>query len=147
MNCPSSTLCRSASAGGACASAPTAAAAHRTYGALGSEVNMAARLMMAAEPGQVLVSETVRHRGDGLFIFRLEPPLRLKGRDEPVTAFSLMDAQPIRGFGAVSNMEVGPMVGRRQRSGQIEAILDMASGWPGSDSSGSGVRPAWASRD
>jgi class 3 adenylate cyclase len=33
------------------------AAAHRTYGVLGDEVNMAARLMMAAASGQILVSD------------------------------------------------------------------------------------------
>jgi adenylate cyclase len=100
--------------------------AHRTYGALGAEVNMAARLMMAAEPGQVLVSHTVRHREDGRFIFRLEPPLRLKGRDEAVTAYSLMDVQPVRGLNMVSGEEIGPMVGRRSEIERVEVVLDTA---------------------
>ncbi|MEZ4660197.1 MAG: adenylate/guanylate cyclase domain-containing protein [Caldilineaceae bacterium] len=33
---------------------------HRTYGVLGDEVNMAARLMMAAQPGQTVMSEAAR---------------------------------------------------------------------------------------
>ena len=100
---------------------------HRTYGALGTEVNMAARLMMAARPGQVLVSQTVRHPGDHRFAFQPEPPLMLKGRTAAVMAFSLLDAQPARGQGASRSPAAGPMVGRRQELDQLSALLQTAA--------------------
>ena len=37
-------------------------AGHRTYGVLGDEVNLAARLMMAAQPGQILVSQAAQRQ-------------------------------------------------------------------------------------
>jgi class 3 adenylate cyclase len=54
----------------------------------GPDVNLAARLVRAAEPSTAAVSDGVRSESSG-FRFERLPPLTLKGFAEPVTAFRL----------------------------------------------------------
>ncbi|HEX6608933.1 MAG TPA: AAA family ATPase, partial [Chloroflexia bacterium] len=61
----------------------------RTYGALGSEVNLASRLMQHAAPGQVLASERVHLLTSETFGWDALPPIRVKGRSSPVAVYSL----------------------------------------------------------
>jgi predicted ATPase len=60
------------------------------YGALGDAVNTAARLMMAAPPGQILVAHAAQQVCAGLFIWEELPPLRVKGKAAPLTSFRLL---------------------------------------------------------
>ncbi|MBK8047508.1 MAG: tetratricopeptide repeat protein [Anaerolineales bacterium] len=62
---------------------------HRTYGVLGDEVNLAARLMMAAQPGQILVSQSAQPQIAAQFSLRELPPIRVKGKSEPVRVYAL----------------------------------------------------------
>ncbi|MCB9160408.1 MAG: hypothetical protein H6644_11210 [Caldilineaceae bacterium] len=62
--------------------------AHRTYGVLGDEVNMAACLMMAAQPGQILASLAVQRRIVDGFVWHELRPFASKASD-PVTIFEL----------------------------------------------------------
>ena len=59
--------------------------------AIGDTANVAARLQEAAEPGTILMSEATRRLGQDYT--RVEPvgPLTLKGKEEPVTAYRLLD--------------------------------------------------------
>jgi class 3 adenylate cyclase len=57
----------------------------------GPDVNLAARLVEAAEPSTALASERVRTDSDGVRFERL-PPLRLKGFTNPTTAYRLRRA-------------------------------------------------------
>jgi predicted ATPase/class 3 adenylate cyclase len=61
----------------------------RTYGALGSEVNLASRLMQHAAPGQVLASERVHLLTSETFGWDALPPIQVKGRSSPVAVYSL----------------------------------------------------------
>ncbi|HEU0190929.1 MAG TPA: adenylate/guanylate cyclase domain-containing protein [Mycobacterium sp.] len=54
----------------------------------GNPVNLAARLVAAAEPGQILAAADVREKLPGWSATALDP-LPLKGFDEPVTAYDL----------------------------------------------------------
>jgi class 3 adenylate cyclase/tetratricopeptide (TPR) repeat protein len=69
----------------------------RTYATLGDATNTAARVMVRAEPGQILVTEEVLRRSRTIFETTPIEPFRAKGKAEPVRA-SL----------------VGPIVGRRR---------------------------------
>lgn len=55
-----------------------------TYGALGDGTNLAARLMSAADPGTILVSDRVAEGCRGAFRFIEHAPVQAKGFDEPV---------------------------------------------------------------
>jgi adenylate cyclase len=56
----------------------------------GPDVNLAARLVDAAEPSMVLVSEKVRAQCSSDFLFETLPPLNLRGMATPVAAARLI---------------------------------------------------------
>lgn len=94
--------------------------AARTYGALGDAVNVAARLMQHAAPGSVLASARVRRMAGHAFTWEPLPPLRVKGKREPLTAARLAGVA-----GATSEAlapESTALVGR-------EAELDVLAGF------------------
>lgn len=85
--------------------------ARRTYGVLGDEVNLAARLMEHAGAGEVLASGRTRESGGADF---LEPvlPLTLKGKSQPVSAFRLRERRADEGMQLFEPTHHLPMVGR-----------------------------------
>ncbi len=86
---------------------------HRTYGVLGDEVNMAARLMMAAKPGQILVSQAAQQSIGKGFVLEELAPIRVKGKSEPVVIFALIDLQRTQSFALTKPVYTLPMVGRQ----------------------------------
>ncbi|MBX3010788.1 MAG: tetratricopeptide repeat protein [Caldilineaceae bacterium] len=100
---------------------------HRTYGVLGDEVNMAARLMMAAKPGQILVSLAAQQSiGRGFALAEL-PPIRVKGKSEPAVIFALTDSQQTQGFQLTKPEYTLPMVGREAELALLTAKLTKAT--------------------
>jgi class 3 adenylate cyclase len=66
-----------------------AARGHRKHGVVGDVVNLAARLEAAAPVGGVLIGEeTFRELGAAAVVEPL-PPMRIKGKRDPVTAYRL----------------------------------------------------------
>lgn len=61
----------------------------REYTVMGDEVNLAARLMSAAEPGQILVSEPVLERVSAYYVTRKLPPVRVKGKKKAIPIFQI----------------------------------------------------------
>ena len=100
--------------------------ARRTYGVLGDVVNLAARLMSAAEPDQILVSDRARASTSETFIWERLPPKLVKGRSEPV-ALSRLIRRSRRSLHLLEPRYALPMVGRQtelDRIGQaIERVL------------------------
>ncbi len=66
-----------------------AASGHRKHGIVGDVVNLAARLQAAAPVGGVLIGEATFHALGARAIVEPLPPLRVKGKREPVTAYVL----------------------------------------------------------
>jgi adenylate cyclase len=93
---------------------------HRTYGVLGDEVNLAARLMMEAEPGQILVSQAAQESIKEAFVFEPLPAIRVKGKRDPVTIYSLLGVERDRQEQAAHAL---PMVGRTEQLAQLEQLL------------------------
>ena len=59
------------------------------YTAIGDTVNIAARLVSRAEPGQILISETMYQAAGGGDLFHDLGPISVKGRDAQVRVYSV----------------------------------------------------------
>jgi adenylate cyclase len=108
-------------------------ATRRTYGAMGDDVNLAARLMSLAAPGEALVSARVHaalaaepgmSRVEG---FALEPlaPISLKGMPEPLPIFRLANRRE-RAVRLTEPAYALPMVGRQAELALIGERLELA---------------------
>lgn len=69
----------------------------RTYGVLGDDVNLAARLMQSAPPGQVLVSERVQQATPAHFAWEVLPPITVKGKRDTIPIARLISLPSTRG--------------------------------------------------
>lgn len=108
----------------------------RSYGALGDDVNLAARLMSRAAPGEILVSrrvhkeltETAAAKGsyssDGII---LEPrePIPLKGKVEPIAVFAVTGLQQRRVMRLQEPVYGLAMVGRQEELQHIAQSVDL----------------------
>ncbi len=100
----------------------------RIYDVMGDDVNLAARLMQAAAPGEVLVSEALRRaasRGEvtsPLLTWESLPPQRVKGKAEPISVYRLVGRAGPRS--AASRSAIGKIVGRVAEREQLAARLD-----------------------
>ena len=65
----------------------------QTFTCLGDAVNLAARLMSKAPPGEIYVSDPVRHAAGDVFSWEPLEPMALKGKAEPVSVFALMGSK------------------------------------------------------
>jgi class 3 adenylate cyclase len=74
---------------------------------LGDTANVAARLQSAAEPGSVVVGEVTARQLAGRFVFDALGDVSVKGREEPLSIFSL--GRPLQSAETVSP---APLVGR-----------------------------------
>ncbi|MFN8454790.1 MAG: tetratricopeptide repeat protein, partial [Anaerolineae bacterium] len=98
----------------------------RTYGVMGDEVNLSARLMQAAAAGQVLVSQVAQQATGNAFSWDSLPPLRVKGKVEPVTVFSLNGLKEQPAIHLLESYYNLPMVGREAELALVEQKLDQA---------------------
>lgn len=62
----------------------------QTYSVMGDEVNVAARLMEAAAPGELLVTDRVIQMVEGSFKTQLLPALKVKGKTMPVPVYRIL---------------------------------------------------------
>ncbi|MBE7552310.1 MAG: AAA family ATPase [Anaerolineales bacterium] len=127
----------------------------RTYGVLGSEANIAARLMGRAMPGQVLISKHVAEAAVKNFQFTYLETTPVKGRTEPIPVFevagrrskpptgpllpelnrlpyaSQFDSSGLKSA-ATSALTPAPMIGRNAErmllAGQVQALARGGSG-------------------
>ncbi len=64
------------------------------YSVMGDEVNLAARLMGAAQAGQVLVSQATAQHVSDLFELEEHPAMRVKGKSQPVRNYHVLRRAP-----------------------------------------------------
>jgi len=97
----------------------------RTYTVMGDEVNLAARLMAAAAPGQILATLGVLERSRTTFERDAQEPLQVKGKARPVHAFAVGAAAT--GTARRSHRSHGqmPFVGR---AGELEVLSEVLLG-------------------
>jgi adenylate cyclase len=99
----------------------------RTYGVLGDETNLAARLMQHASPGTILVSASAHGLAGDSFDWQRREPLEVKGKREPVVVFSPLSELRTSGLTLEQAQGALPIVGREGELAQIRSWLEQAS--------------------
>ena len=102
------------------------------YTAVGDTTNVAARLLQAAAPGQIVIAETTYRLAGDYFDVRELGALTLKGKTQAVHAWAVEAARPGR-----TRLEAGaqrgltPLVAREREIGGLVDALDRARGGKG----------------
>ena len=95
----------------------------RTYTVMGDAVNLAARVMAKAEPGQLLATSSVLDASEvGFETVPLEP-FMVKGKARPVTAFEVLG---VAGVKVVDDEHDLPLVGRDEELAALDAAMATA---------------------
>ncbi len=95
-----------------------------TYGVLGDAVNLAARLMGKAEPGQILITQEIADNTTSNYQHRSLGRLTVKGRSEPLPVFQVLG--PCQTLPAPLALGARPVVGRDPELAQMRELLDRA---------------------
>ncbi len=93
----------------------------KTYTVMGDAVNLAARLMAKASPGQILATEGVLERSRTQFHTDVLEPFNVKGKARPITAHAVGPVRALRARGDASRV---PLVGREQEMRFLAAALE-----------------------
>jgi class 3 adenylate cyclase/tetratricopeptide (TPR) repeat protein len=94
----------------------------RTYGVLGDEVNVAARLMGKAEPGRILVSKRIADAA-GRYEFRPLGKAMLKGRQSPLPVYAPLGKRS-PSSPRLATAFTAPLIGRDDELAQAARIMD-----------------------
>lgn len=84
----------------------------RTYGVLGDGVNLAARLMQAAQPGQILANEVAYGQATAAFVWEQLPAIRVKGKRDLIAVYQLLRQRQRQVGQTLEARFTQPMVGR-----------------------------------
>jgi len=95
----------------------------RTYSVKGDAVNLAARVMGRAGPGQLLATSSLLDGQDSGFAVTPVPPFSVKGKSKPISAVVVGAAQRPR---RRPDADVPPLVGRQAELGRLRAALATA---------------------
>jgi adenylate cyclase len=99
-------------------------ALRRTYGLLGDDVNLAARLMTLAGPGQILVSQAAQQSASDAFEWHPLPPVTVRGKAEPIQVFAL-EGINLRPAARLAQRHARlPLVGRDDEVGLARRCLE-----------------------
>lgn len=97
---------------------------HMEYLAVGDTVNLAARMQSAAEPNEIMISGNTQRMVPNLFDLEDRGEIVVKGKAEPVQAFSVLaerkGAVRTRGVEGLSS----PLVGREREMDTLDRVLD-----------------------
>ena len=98
----------------------------KTYSVKGDAVNLAARLMAKAPPGQLYTTASVLDRSSTDFQLTELEPFLVKGKAKPIRAWSVGDR--VGGNARVRSATGSPLLGRDKELGVLRSALDDARG-------------------
>jgi class 3 adenylate cyclase/outer membrane protein assembly factor BamD (BamD/ComL family) len=101
-------------------------ATRRTYGALGDEVNLAARLMTTARAGEILLSGHVQKATANDFVFEPRTPLPMKGKAESLPVFAVTGERQQRAIRLQEPAYALPWAGRTHELQMNNDRLELA---------------------
>ncbi len=117
---------------------------HTEYTPIGHSTGLAARLQTLANPGAVVVSESVRRLAEGYFQLKALGPARIRGVNEPVEIFEITGLGPLRTrlqvasrrgltkfVGREREMETLGDAGGRAKAGHGQIVASMAEAGTG----------------
>jgi len=97
------------------------------YSTIGDETNVAARLMMAAQDGQILVTSHVRQEVTQRVIFRDLPALHIKGKGLAIAVSEPLIVETK----AYHDTQTGELIGREHEIDQLQTLIKtVGSGSP-----------------
>lgn len=99
--------------------------ARRTYGVLGDAVNLSARLMQAAQPGQILVNDEAFAKASDVFLWETLPAIMVKGKSEAVNLNRLAGVKAQRAVRSLDTLYPQAPIGREE----ILSLLDRRLAW------------------
>jgi class 3 adenylate cyclase/tetratricopeptide (TPR) repeat protein len=96
------------------------------YGVMGDAVNVAARLEDVSETGQIVIGPNTYRLTASLFKFDMLPPVRAKGKSEPIQVYRLVgikaESESTRGISGLRS----PLVGRTSELNMLtETVLNL----------------------
>ena len=98
----------------------------RTYGVLGDAVNLSARLMGAAAPGQIIATDALRKLTGDALSWESLPDVKVKGKTAPVQIALLTGVKETHALRLQEPAYALPMVGREAELASIEAKMRLA---------------------
>lgn len=101
-------------------------ATRRTFSILGDDVNLAARLMEAAAPGETLLSGRVQYAVSQFATIKPRPPMAIKGKIGLTPVFAVAGLQTRRAIRLQEPTFSLPFVGRQDELQRIDEKLDQA---------------------
>jgi adenylate cyclase len=97
----------------------------RVYSALGSDVNLAARLMQAAAPGEILVNTQILKGASRNVMFEPRSTLQIKGKVESLPTFAFAGERQQKDIRLQEPAYALPMIGRENELRSITEKLDL----------------------
>jgi predicted ATPase/class 3 adenylate cyclase len=95
----------------------------RAYTTVGDSVNLAARLLQAAQPGQLLVDRHTHDRVANTTVSDRLEQITVKGRDGPITVWAVKAARERPGLRLLEPTSVAPLVGRAEETRTIRSLV------------------------
>lgn len=96
----------------------------REYTVMGDDVNLAARLMGAADMGQVLISQRVFEAVSDYFVTSTLHPIKVKGKTKPIPIYQVDGAREDTLLNRIRNRSA--LVGRQSELEEARCILQQA---------------------
>ncbi|MFC1951113.1 tetratricopeptide repeat protein [Chloroflexota bacterium] len=86
--------------------------ARKEYTVMGDEVNLTARIMVVAEQGQILISDSTYPKISNKFDFEKLKPVVVKGKEQPVTLYRVLGTR--QDAGLHRKLKTAELVGREK---------------------------------